>query len=160
MEETSQLQRELRQGKPFRSRGQEVTVALLKTADLVRRAVSRVLEPYDITPQQYNVLRILRGAGEPLPVGEIADRMIAREPDMTRLLDRLETRGLASRSREQADRRVVLVRITAAGRKLLATLDPQVVPAHRRQLGHMTERELKQLIALLERAREGIAKQL
>src|SRR5215216_4972343 len=100
MEETSPLQREIRQGKPFRSRGQEVVVALIRTSDLVRRAVGRVLEPYDITLQQYNVMRILRGAGERgLPTLEIAERMVEHAPGVTRLLDRLEAKGLVRRQR-------------------------------------------------------------
>ena len=108
MEEMSQLQREIRQGKPFRSRGQEVVVALLRTADLVRRAVSQAVETHDITLQQYNVLRILRGAGDKgLPTLEIADRMIEHAPGVTRLLDRLEAKGLVRRERCREDRRQI-----------------------------------------------------
>src|SRR6476659_11445281 len=106
--EMSQLQREIRQGKPFRSRGQEVVVALLRTADLVRRTVGRALEPHDITVQQYNVLRILRGAGEQgLPTLEIGERMVEQTPGVTRLLNRLEAKGLAARSRGESDHRQV-----------------------------------------------------
>src|SRR6185295_1446948 len=121
MEEMSPLQREIRQGKPFRSQSQQVVVALLRTADLVRRGLGRVLEPFDLTPQQYNVLRILRGAGERgLPTLEIAVRMIEEAPGITRLIDRLETKHLVSRERCKTDRRRVWCRITRDGLGLLA----------------------------------------
>src|SRR3954464_3107042 len=124
MEETSQLQREIRQGKPFRSRGQEVVVALLRTADLVRRTVGRALEPHDITLQQYNVLRILRGAGdEGLPTLEIAERMIEHAPGVTRLLDRLQAKALVRRHRWADDRRQIRCWITPPGLALLDRLE-------------------------------------
>src|SRR4030095_9165523 len=119
MKEASPLQREIRQAKPFRSRGQQVVVALLRTADLVRRVVGRVLEPYDITPQQYNVLRILRGAGDRgLPTLEIGERMIEQTPGITRLLDRLEAKELVRRERCREDRRAGRSGVRLAGRAL------------------------------------------
>ena len=148
------LGRDIKKTKPFDSLEQEAMLNLARTCDvLAGEMVARVFKPAGLSPAQYNVLRILRGAGEHLACGEIADRMIARDPDMTRLLDRLEKRKLVSRCRQQDDRRVVAVRITDAGLKLLAELDPRVLGAHREQLSHMTESELKQLIALLEKAR-------
>ena len=151
------LAREIKKAKPFDVPEQEAFLNLARTWDVLsgEMAVS-VFKPAGLTPAQYNVLRILRGAGGAggvLACGEIGARMIAREPDMTRLLDRLETRGLVARSREANDRRVVSVRITPAALKALEALDPQVLAAHRKQLGHMTKKELEQLIALLEKAR-------
>ena len=99
-DETSALQREIRQKKPFRSPAQEAVLGLLRTADVVRRLVARSLEPYDVTPQQYNVLRILRGAGdEGLPTLTIGERMLEDSPGVTRLVDRLIAKGLVSRAR-------------------------------------------------------------
>ncbi|MFL6289525.1 MAG: MarR family transcriptional regulator, partial [Thermoanaerobaculia bacterium] len=102
-------------------------MALIRTSDLVRRAVGRVLEPYDITMQQYNVLRILRGAGEQgLPTLEIAERMVEHAPGVTRLLDRLEAKGLVRRQRCPEDRRQVLCWLTAGGTALVERLDEPV----------------------------------
>ncbi|HNZ95783.1 MAG TPA: MarR family transcriptional regulator [Thermoanaerobaculia bacterium] len=120
----SQIQRELRQTRPFRSPAHEAVVSLLRTADVVRRRLGAVVEPHGITIQQYNVLRILRGAGEAgLPTLEIAERMIERTPGITRLLDRLERKEQVVRWRPAADRRQVLCRLTPAGAALLAALD-------------------------------------
>src|SRR5215213_3270860 len=110
---------------------------LARTADVLQRDMAEVMKPWNLSPTQYNVLRILRGAGEPLACGEVADRMISRDPDMTRLLDRLEKRGLIGRCRGTEDRRVVKTRITPAGLKLLAELDDVVIKAHKAQLGHL-----------------------
>jgi len=123
------------------------------TGDLLARRLEPVLKAAEISPTQYNVLRILRGAGDALACGEIADRMITREPDMTRLLDRLEKRRLITRARQQADRRVVATRITPKGLELLESLDAPVIQMHKRQLGHLGQAKLRQLIELLEEAR-------
>src|SRR5271170_1106603 len=96
---------------------------LLRTTDMLSRGLVRVLKNEDVSPTQYNVLRILRGSPEGLPCGEIANRMITRDPDVTRLLDRLEKRGLISRMRESKDRRMVMARITPQGLKFLGRLD-------------------------------------
>src|SRR5436853_2079436 len=119
------------------SREETAFVDLWRTCDLLSRSVAQILKAEEISPTQYNVLRILRGTPEGLPCGEIAKRMITRDPDMTRLLDRLERRLLVSRSREVKDRRTVITRITAPGLKLLARLDEPVHDAHRTQLGHL-----------------------
>src|ERR1700694_5664766 len=103
---------------------------LLRTADMLSRGLVQILKTEDISATQYNVLRILRGALEGLPCGEIASRMITRDPDVTRLLDRLEKRGLISRCRETRDRRSVMARITPQGLKLLARLDEPVQSTH------------------------------
>src|SRR5437764_13295915 len=110
---------------------------MLRTCDELSRAFVPILKAEDLSSNQYNVLRILRGAPEGLPCGEIGSRMITRDPDITRLLDRLEKRGLISRCRETKDRRMVLTRISPQGLKLLARLDEPVQEAHREQLGHL-----------------------
>ena len=126
---------------------------LLRTTDMLSRGLLQVLKIEDLSGTQYNVLRILRGAPDGLACGEIADRMITRDPDVTRLLDRLEKRGLISRCRETKDRRTVMTRITPAGLKLLANLDEPVLSAHRRQLGHLGPKRLRALAELLRIAR-------
>src|SRR5208283_1057084 len=126
---------------------------LLRTTDMLSRGLFRVLKAEDLSPTQYNVLRILRGAPKGLPCGEIATRMITRDPDVTRLLDRLEKRQLISRCRETKDRRTVMTRITPQGLKLLGQLDEPVQAAHRRQLGHLGRKRLQALTELLSAAR-------
>jgi len=123
------------------------------TSDLLARRLEPVLKAAEISPTQYNVLRILRGAPEGLACGEIASRMITRDPDITRLLDRLEKRGLVSRCRDNEDRRMVLTRITEAGQKLLAQLDGPLLDAHHLLLGHLGPEKLRNLMKLLEEAR-------
>lgn len=126
---------------------------LLRTTDMLSRGLAHVLKNEDLSANQYNVLRILRGAPEGLPCGEIANRMITRDPDVTRLLDRLEKRALISRSRETRDRRTVMTRITTEGLKLLARLDEPIQSGHRRQLGHMGRNRLRALTDLLQASR-------
>ncbi len=130
---------------------------LLRTTDMLSRGMVQVLKAEDLSPTQYNVLRILRGSLEGLPCGEIASRMITRDPDITRLLDRLEKRELISRCRETKDRRTVMARITPEGLKLLARLDEPVQAAHRRQLGHLGGERLRALTKLLRDARSQVA---
>jgi len=130
---------------------------LLRTTDMLSRGMVQVLKAEDLSPTQYNVLRILRGSLEGLPCGEIASRMITRDPDITRLLDRLEKRELISRCRETKDRRTVMARITPEGLKLLARLDEPVQAAHRRQLGHLGRERLRALTELLRDARSQVA---
>lgn len=130
-----------------------VFLDLVRTSDVLSRRITYVLKNAELSSNQYNVLRILRGAPEGLPCGEIGSRMITRDPDITRLLDRLEKRELISRSRANKDRRLVLTRITAAGLKLLAELDEPVQQAHREQLGHLGRERLKALSELLRESR-------
>jgi len=129
---------------------------LLRTCDLLSRGPAQVLKNEDLSATQYNVLRILRGAPEGLPCGEIASRMITRDPDITRLLDRLEKRGLISRWRETKDRRMVMARISPEGLKLLTRLDEPVQEAHRKQLGHLGRARLRALSELLAAARAKV----
>jgi DNA-binding MarR family transcriptional regulator len=126
---------------------------LLRTSDQLTRGLVRVLKTEELSPTQYNVLRILRGTPEGLPCGEIASRMITRDPDITRLLDRMEKRGLISRCRETRDRRLVLTRITPAGLELLGRMDEPVQEIHREQLGHLGRERLGLMCELLRSAR-------
>ena len=128
-------------------------VDLLRTTDLLSRRLAPVLKAEDLSSTQYNVLRILRGAGGDLACGEIGERMITRDPDITRLLDRLEKRNLIARHRDTRDRRTVMTRITSEGLKLLAQLDEPVQAAHRQQLGHLGRQRLQALSELLSVAR-------
>jgi len=131
---------------------------LLRTCDLLSRGPAQFLKSEDLSPTQYNVLRILRGAlPAGMPCGEIASRMITRDPDITRLLDRLEKRELISRCRETKDRRMVVARITPRGLKLLARLDEAVQEMYRKQLGHLGAVRLKELQDLLVAAHAKVA---
>jgi DNA-binding MarR family transcriptional regulator len=132
---------------------EDVFVSILRTGDALMRASEHVLRDSDVLPTQYNVLRILRGSPDGLPCSEIAKRMISRDPDMTRLLDRMEKRGLISRERSTSDRRVVVTRITEQGMDVLARLDEPVRESHRKTLGHLGARRLKELMELLAAVR-------
>ena len=129
---------------------------LLRTCDLLSRGPAQRLKIEDLSATQYNVLRILLGTPEGLRGGEIASSMITRDPDITRLLDRLEKRGLISRSRDKKDRRTVIARITPGGRTLLARLDEPVQEIHRKQLGHLGRNGLGALAELLRAARASV----
>jgi DNA-binding MarR family transcriptional regulator len=154
----SSIGEEIRQRKPFASRAQELTVALLRTSDVVRRRIAQVVEREDITLQQYNVLRILRGArGEPLSALEIGDRLIEQTPGVSRLLERLVTKKLIRRDRAAADRRMIECFVTAKGLEVLARLDQAVTRADETAVNMLTARELDTLADLLERIREGPA---
>jgi DNA-binding MarR family transcriptional regulator len=126
---------------------------LLRTADMLSRGMVGVLKAEDLSTTQYNVLRILRGSPAGLPCGEIASRMITRDPDVTRLLDRMEKRGLISRTRETHDRRLVTARITPEGLELVDRMDEPVQEIHRKHLGHLRKDRLKALSELLAAAR-------
>jgi DNA-binding MarR family transcriptional regulator len=130
---------------------------LLRTTDMLSRGLVKVLKTEDLSSTQYNVLRILRGAPDGLPCGEIASRMITRDPDVTRLLDRLERRQVISRCREAKDRRTVMARITPEGLRLLARLDEPVQTAHRQQMGHLGRERLRALTELLHAARTEVS---
>ena len=133
-----------------------VFLDLLRTTDMLSRGLVQVLKVEDLSSTQYNVLRILRGAGEGLACGEIASRMITRDPDVTRLLDRLEKRGLISRCRETEDRRTVRARIAPEGLTVLARLDETVQAAHRQQLGHLGRERRLALTELLRLCRSQV----
>lgn len=150
------LQSELKQNIPFASREEEAYLSLLRTADALESLAEAKLNEFGLTGTQYNALRILRGAGpEGLPCSEIGERMITHDPDITRLLDRLQKRGLAQRSRDEHDRRVVCGKITQAGLKLLRKMDAPVKKYSQEILQHVGEQKLRQLIELLEQVRAG-----
>lgn len=152
----SELQAEIRQSKPFASKQQEAMLGLLRTADRVGRLITDRLEPVGVTRQQYNVLRILRGAGEALPTLEIGERMVEQAPGITRLLDRMEAKGWVHRRRCKEDRRQVLCSITRTGKRLLAGLDEPVSALDDEALAMLTRKELAELIRLLDKVRTGV----
>jgi DNA-binding MarR family transcriptional regulator len=149
------LRQSIKQRKPFESLEQEVFLEVLRTGNALVQDLVEMLRPYELTQPQYNVLRILRGAGPAgLPTGEVGDRMVvSREPDVTRLLIRMEEQGLVERERRSDNRRFVTARITRQGLRLLKALDEPIRRMHMRQLQHMTRRELDLLAGLLEQAR-------
>lgn len=150
----SALQREIRQNKPFRSPAEEAMLGLFRTVDQARRVLTTVVSPYDLTVQQYNVLRILRGAGPTgLPTLEVAARMIEQAPGVTRLLDRMEAKGLVRRDRCTNDRRQVLCFITPEGNRQLAALDDPMFEAAQQVMSKLSEKDLRTLIRLLDALR-------
>ena len=152
---TSQLAKDIKQKKRFVSLEQEAFLLLQRTTSELVNTVADLLKGAGLSGPQYNVLRILRGAGpNGLACGEISDRLITRDPDITRVLDRMEKRGLVTRRRDPDDRRVVISAITKAGLDLLAKLDAPVNAGHIEQLGHLTRTDLKTLIAILDRVRK------
>jgi len=151
----SRLQRELKKKDPFDSDEQEAVLNILRTSDQFQNRLGRLLREYGLTSSQYNILRILRGAGEPLPSLEIAGRMIQVVPAITGLIDRLEKQELVERCRCTEDRRVVYVNITEKALRLLSQIDEPLGELHHKLIGHLKKSELKQLSSLLERARQS-----
>jgi DNA-binding MarR family transcriptional regulator len=148
------LLREIHKVKPFDSVQQELFLNVIRTADHLMRGFEELLKPHNLSATQYNVLRVLRGSGEcGLACKKIGEHLITRDPDITRLLDRLETRNLITRQRDTKDRRVVSTRVTPEGLRLLKELDRPVAEFHRQQLAHMSENRLTQLIDMLEEVR-------
>jgi DNA-binding MarR family transcriptional regulator len=153
---SGKLQKEIGKTGPFASLEEEAMLNLLRTADRLIEPWERALKPMGLSPTQYNVLRILRGISpDGISCQEIARRMITRDADLTRLVDRLEKRGLVARQRQTTDRRVVHLTIAPAGLELLAQLDNAVADGNRQALGHLSPDQLRQLIELLELARES-----
>ena len=153
---SSAVQSEIRQTKPFRSTAQEATIALLRTASIVNRALARVVEPYGLSLAQYNALRIIRGAGTGgIPTLSIRERMIEEGTTITRLLDKLEEAVLIRRERSVPDRRQVLCFVTDGGRKLLDTLDPFVDAADEEAVATLSGLELERFIDLLDAVRRS-----
>ncbi|MEZ6031522.1 MAG: MarR family transcriptional regulator [Planctomycetaceae bacterium] len=149
----SRLQNELKKQRPFDLPEQEAILNILRTNDQFQNRFGRLFREYDLTPSQYNVLRILRGEGKPMPCLEIGDRMIQVVPAMTGLVDRLEKLELVKRERCTQDRRVIYIELTAKAKQLLDRMDAPVTELHRQLIGHLTQTELKQLSRLLEKAR-------
>lgn len=148
------LRHDLRQAKPFKSLCEEALLSIARSESVSRERLEQVLAPHGLSMTQYNVLRILRGAGQNgLCRNEIGERLISRMPDVSRLLDRMEAAGLVSRVRSAEDRRLVNTTLTAQGRTLVDDLDDPVAKVQADQLGHMTEDQLKTLIDLLDLVR-------
>src|SRR5436309_16074024 len=154
---TPKLQHELKKKRPFESPEQEAAISVVRTSDQFQIRFARLFREHDLTPSQYNVLRILRGEGKPLRILEIASRTIAVVPGITGLIDRLERAGFVNRLRCETDRRVIYVALTDQGMATLAALDEPLVALHHKLLGHLSQGELKELIRLLEKVRGPLA---
>lgn len=148
-----ELRKELKKKRGFDSPEQEATLSILRTSDLFENRLGRLFREYGLTPSQYNVLRILRGEGKPLPSLEIADRMIQVVPAITGLIDRLEKQELVKRHRCTEDRRVVYVQITTKAIRILKQIDDPLHALHQELLGDLSKKELSELIRLLDKAR-------
>ncbi len=150
------LAAEIRQTKPFALLEEEALLNLLRTHEFLQQRQAEFFRRFQLTPTQYNMLRILRGAGsDGITCTQAAERMVTADPDVTRLLDRLEARGLIARVRSREDRRVVITRITAAGTGLLKAIDRPLMEFHKRNLGGLGKEKLGQLIEILESIRQG-----
>jgi DNA-binding MarR family transcriptional regulator len=148
------LQHELKKKRPFDMPEEEAALSIVRTSDQLQIRFARLLREYGLTSSQYNVLRILRGEGKPLPILEIASRTITVVPGITGLIDRLEQAGFVNRLRCEKDRRVIYVALTDHGIKTLAVLDEPLALLHRQLMGHLSPGELKDVIRLLEKLRE------
>jgi DNA-binding MarR family transcriptional regulator len=145
---------QVRASRRFDTLEQEAFLGLWRTYDRLRAFEDDLFDKYDLTPQQYNALRLLRGEHpDTIPTLDLGSRLVSRAPDITRMVNKLEQRGLVERDRPAENRRVVRVGITAAGIALLAKLRTPVRDCHARQLGHLSRRDLETLIALLRAAR-------
>jgi DNA-binding MarR family transcriptional regulator len=150
------LEKEIRQSRAIRLLEEEASLNIVRTADVLMAKVMDVLKPYGLSATQYNVLRILRGAGAAgATCKDVASRMLTRDPDITRLMDRLDKRGLLTRDRAKEDRRFVTTRLTAAGLDMVDELDGPVERLHRKQMKHMKAGQLRRLVGLLEEVRSG-----
>jgi len=151
---TPKLQHELKKKCSFESPEQEAALSVVRTSDQLQIRFTRLFREFGLTPSQYNVLRILRGEGKPLPILEIASRTITVVPGITGLIDRLEEADFVNRLRCEKDRRVIYVALTDHAIKTLADLDEPLLALHRKLLGHLSPGGLKDLIRLLEKVRE------
>jgi DNA-binding MarR family transcriptional regulator len=150
------LQVELSQTRPFELIEEEAILNVVRTAEVLQRTMTDFLKEFDLSPVQYNVLRILRGAGTAgATCSQIGERLLTRDPDITRLLDRMEARGLIARERSSEDRRVVITRISGAGLALVDSMDQPVRELSQSRLGKFGRDSLAELIAGLERMREA-----
>jgi MarR family transcriptional regulator, organic hydroperoxide resistance regulator len=150
------LQQEIQQKKAIRLLEEEATLNIVRTADVLMLSLMDVLKPFALSATQYNVLRILRGAGEEgASCKDVGNRMVTRDPDITRLMDRLEKRGLLTRDRAKEDRRFVTHKLTKAGLELVNELDRPIEELHRKKMRHMKPQRLLELVELLEEVRSG-----
>ncbi len=152
----SNLQQEIGKRQPFEYFEQEAILNILRTSDLFHNQFGRLFREFELTPSQYNVLRILRGEGKPMPSLEIADRMIQVVPAITGLIDRLQAQDFVKRKRCTEDRRVVYIDITPKALELLKEIDKPEIDLHRKLIGHLNEEELSTLSRLLEKARTSL----
>ncbi len=151
------LQHQLKKKHPFELPEEEVSLNIQRTFGVLMGPELKLFKKHKLSPPLYNILRILRGVGsDGLPCSQIGDRMVTREPDVTRLIDRLEQAGWAKRDRSTKDRRVVTITLTATGRKLLDKLDEPILDLHRDTLGHLTKKEMVELNRLLVKARQVV----
>lgn len=150
----SRLQSEWKKTRPLDCPEEELTLNILRTADRISHRVSQLLREYALTSSQYNILRILRGEGAPLPILEIASRTVTVVPGITGLIDRLETAGFVARKRCKDDRRVIYVGITSEGVEKLAAIDKPLIALNKKMFGHFESEEISRLNGLLEKARE------
>ena len=150
------LREELKQTKPFRSIEEEALLNIWRTAAVVEHGFAEALKPYDLTPTQYNVLRILRGSPDGLCRNDLGSRLVTRVPDVTRLLDRMERTGLIERHRGGGDRRYVTTALTEKGQKLVDKLDREVCAIHNRQIGHLGAKKARLLVKLLSEVRAAL----
>jgi MarR family transcriptional regulator, 2-MHQ and catechol-resistance regulon repressor len=153
---SGRLQQEIKKKRPFELPEQEALLNILRTNDQFQNRFGRLFREHGLTSSQYNILRILRGEGKPLPCLEIADRLIQVVPAITGLIDRLEEAGMVRRERSETDRRIVNIEITAKALATLAQLDQPVIDLHKKLLGHLSRSELIELSRLLEKARESL----
>jgi DNA-binding MarR family transcriptional regulator len=152
----SRLRNELKKKAAFASEEEELYINILRTGDRLQIHFERLFRDFGLTPSQYNILRILRGEGAPLPILEIAGRTITAVPGITGLIDRLEKAGFVARKRCAEDRRVIYVAISARGLKTLGDLDGPLVELHRKLLGHLSRNDKKAAIELMEKCRAGV----
>jgi DNA-binding MarR family transcriptional regulator len=154
----SKLQEEIKQTRPFVTLEEEAVLNIRRTSDRLQHYTQQLFKPHGITPTQYNVLRILRGAGDSgLRCSEIGERLVSSDPDITRLLDRLQKQKLIRRKRDPKDRRVIYAMISADGQRLLKEMDPIVNDGVKDLLHHMSHEKLNTLISLLEEARQSLS---
>jgi len=153
----AKLQHELKKKRPFESAEQEAALNILRTNDQLGIRFARLFRAHGLTPSQYNILRILRGEGAPLPILEIAQRTITVVPGITGLIDRLEQAGFVQRTRCKEDRRIIYVALTDQGTKTVGELDAPVLALHKKLMGHLSQSELKELSRLLEKARTAFS---
>ncbi len=148
------LQEDLKQTKPFKCVEEEAYLSIVRTAAVLEHAFAQALKRFNLTPTQYNVLRMLRGAGEQgLCRSEVGERLVTNVPDVTRLLDRMEETGLIVRRRSESDRRYVTARIAPRGLELVNRLDAKIAAIHQERLGHVGKRSLRSLVDLLTSVR-------
>lgn len=150
------LQDEIKKRKPFDSVEQEATLAIMRTSDLLENRIARLLREYNLTLSQYNVLRILRGEGKPMPCLEVADRMIQVAPAITRVMDQLLALGLVTKTQSNHDRRVFEVELTSEASRLLKKIDQPILDLHASLLSNVAKSDLTSLIRLLESVRVGV----